>query len=103
MSITEYDGPYGGGDVRLWRDEQGVAHANVPHALIVHSPTGFEWGYAGSGPADLALNILLAVSGDPEWSKRQHQHFKEQFLAALPSEGGTITKKELDEYVLVHS
>ena len=23
-----------------------------------HSPTGFEWGYQGSGPADLAFSIL---------------------------------------------
>ena len=23
-----------------------------------HSPTGFEWGYGGSGPAQLALAIL---------------------------------------------
>jgi len=25
-----------------------------------HSPDGFEWGYAGSGPAQLALAILCA-------------------------------------------
>ena len=24
-----------------------------------HSPDGFNWGYAGSGPAQLALAILL--------------------------------------------
>ena len=24
-----------------------------------HSPSGFEWGYGGSGPAQLALAILL--------------------------------------------
>lgn len=26
--------------------------------LIYHSPTGLSYGYAGSGPSDLALNIL---------------------------------------------
>jgi hypothetical protein len=31
---------------------------NVPHLVIHHSPTGYAWGYGGSGPADLALNIL---------------------------------------------
>ena len=31
---------------------------NVPVTVIHHSPTGFEFGYSGSGPADLALNIL---------------------------------------------
>ncbi len=29
----------------------------VPH-LVHHSPTGMEFGYAGSGPADLALSLL---------------------------------------------
>ncbi|MBT9252140.1 MAG: hypothetical protein KM296_00220 [Brockia lithotrophica] len=28
------------------------------HHVERHSPTGFEWGYGGSGPADLALSIL---------------------------------------------
>lgn len=31
---------------------------NVPHLVTHHSPEGFEWGYGGSGPAELALNIL---------------------------------------------
>lgn len=29
--------------------------------VMLHSPTGFEWGYGGSGPADLALSILCDV------------------------------------------
>jgi hypothetical protein len=28
-----------------------------------HSPTGFAWGYGGSGPADLARSILADVMG----------------------------------------
>lgn len=34
----------------------------LPH-VVHHSPTGFEWGYGGSGPADLALSILSFVIG----------------------------------------
>lgn len=29
------------------------------HDLRNHSPTGFAWGYGGSGPAQLALAILV--------------------------------------------
>ena len=29
-----------------------------------HSPTGFSWGYGGSGPAQLALAICADVYGD---------------------------------------
>ena len=32
-----------------------------------HSPSGFEWGYAGSGPHQLALAILLDVLDGAEW------------------------------------
>ena len=31
-----------------------------------HSPTGFEWGYGGSGPAQLALAILADHLRDNE-------------------------------------
>lgn len=31
---------------------------------VRHSPTGFEWGYGGSGPADTARCILLDALGD---------------------------------------
>ena len=30
---------------------------HLPH-VVFHSPTGFECGYGGSGPADLALSIM---------------------------------------------
>ena len=32
--------------------------------LREHSMTGFEWGFAGSGPAQLALAILADTIGD---------------------------------------
>jgi len=35
-------------------------------ALASHSPSGFEWGYGGSGPAQLALALLLDYTDDEE-------------------------------------
>ena len=32
--------------------------------LVNHSPSGFEWGYGGSGPAQLALAFLLDYTDD---------------------------------------
>lgn len=32
--------------------------------MVRHSPTGFSWGYGGSGPADLARSLLIAALGD---------------------------------------
>lgn len=48
-----------------------------------HSPSGFNWGYAGSGPAQLALAILLEVI-PREYAERLYQDFKFEFVARLP-------------------
>ena len=45
-----------------------------------HSPGGFNWGYSGSGPSQLALAIMLEKTG-----KDDHYHaFKFDFIATLP-------------------
>jgi len=41
-----------------------------------HSPDGFEWGYGGSGPSQLALALLLDVTGDPVIALSHYQRFK---------------------------
>ena len=51
-----------------------------------HSPSGFEWGYGGSGPAQLALAMLLDFSGDEELALNYYQAFKSQFIASLSQE-----------------
>src|SRR5262245_52035317 len=51
--------------------------------LFNHSPTGFEWGYGGSGPAQLALAILADHLGDDERAVRLHQGFKWAVIAKL--------------------
>jgi len=52
-------------------------------AIINHSPTGFNWGYGGSGPAQLALAILLEVC-DKSIAVDLYQHFKWEVIAKLP-------------------
>ena len=48
-----------------------------------HSPTGFMWGYGGSGPAQLALAILLRATSRDR-ALKYHQQFKWEIIAALP-------------------
>jgi len=45
-----------------------------------HSPDGFSWGYGGSGPAQLALAVILELTGKAEG----YQEFKWQTIATLP-------------------
>ena len=54
--------------------------ANVPHVRY-HSPTGYECGYGGSGPADLALSVLHEVLPpvSPEEEEKQYELVGEAF------------------------
>lgn len=67
--------------------------------IINHSPDGFEWGYGGSGPAQLALAILLDVTGDRELAKLLHQPFKWQYVAIAPKDGFSLTEEEVRAWV----
>jgi len=83
------------GDVICKRTISGP-QVNIPHRYVVHSPNGFEWGYGGSGPADLALNILAAYIGR-ELSEKDglYQEFKWDFIAPMPFSGGTIKREDV--------
>ena len=95
------------------RDDEGQAVTNVPHLVVHHSPDGYEFGYGGSGPADLALNICqlyLNMTGyDGQQSKcfdgicwslafALHQKFKSQFIASTPRTGRMIPFAEIDAW-----
>lgn len=49
-----------------------------------HSPTGFAWSYSGSGPAQLALALLLHAGVKDRLAVELHQQLKEEFVASLP-------------------
>lgn len=80
------------------RREGGEKLFNVPHRVVHHSPSGMEWGYAGSGPADFALNVLLLFA-DEAWAGLHYQDFKRQFVATLPREGGVIRGAQIREWI----
>jgi hypothetical protein len=52
--------------------------------LVDHSPSGFSWGYTGSGPAQLALALLADALGDDDLAVRLHQDFKFRVVACWP-------------------
>jgi hypothetical protein len=59
----------------------------LPH-VVHHSPTGYEWGYCGSGPADLARSILANYFGKTQlwFVDNFYQLFKEAFVARFGDE-----------------
>ncbi|MEQ8423956.1 MAG: hypothetical protein RIB01_15440 [Balneola sp.] len=47
------------------------------------SPSGFSWGYGGSGPAQLALAICVELFGE-DLAMSIYQSFKFRYIATLP-------------------
>ena len=66
-----------------------------------HSPTGIEWGYGGSGPAQLALAILADHCGDDEQALNFYQRFKWAVIAELPHREWTLNSEDIDR--VLHS
>ena len=51
--------------------------------VINHSPDGFCWGYAGSGPAQLSLALLMWFY--PVWvATEYYQKYKSDVISKLP-------------------
>ena len=72
-----------------------------PHALDPrfdlrrHSATGFEWGYGGSGPAQLALALCADALGDDDRAQSVYQRFKFRVVAALGGDTWTLTEDQV--------
>ena len=62
-----------------------------------HSPCGFECGYGGSGPAQLALAILADHLADDQQAVALHQDFKWRVVAKLPRRGWTLTSDQIQQ------
>ena len=69
---------------------------NLRLELRSHSPTGFDWGYCGSGPAQLALAILADHFDSTDEALELYQRFKWAVIAALPRNGWTFNTQQLE-------
>jgi hypothetical protein len=67
--------------------------------LYNHSPTGFAWGYSGSGPAQLALAILADLMGDA-LALRYYMRFKFDVISGLDqNKGFAISSDEIEAWL----
>jgi hypothetical protein len=91
---------------------QTTALTNVPQMVLHHSPSGFEWSYGGSGPTDLALNILnfilppkgkdkiecwKGICSHKAWEL--HYEFRNEFLVGMPKAGGEISAATIQDWI----
>lgn len=68
---------------------------DLRHDLRNHSPDGAEWGYGGSGPAQLALALLSDATGDEDLAQRHYQRFKREVVAGFERDRFLITQAEI--------
>ena len=92
--MKRYEGRREGYAVIVTVDERRL---NPRLDLWNHSPTGFEWGYCGSGPAQLALAILADHCGNDKQAFNFHHRFKWAVVAELPHRSWTLTGDEIDQ------
>ena len=64
-----------------------------------HSPDGFEWGYAGSGPAQLSLALLADALGDDEKAQQFYQDFKFKVVGRLASDNWELSQEDIRQSV----
>lgn len=85
--------PAVGGQLVMVKSEAGLDY-KLPHVLR-HSHDGFNFGYGGSGPADLALSILVDTVGET-LADKWYQQFKWDIIARLPRDNSwTITDSQI--------
>lgn len=89
---------------------------NVPHKPVHRSPSGFAWGYSGSGPSELALcilNLFIPADSSPpvdcyrgtcsQTAWALHQDFKDEFITTMPASGGTIPADIIRNWISQHN
>jgi hypothetical protein len=82
------------------RQKDGTARVTVngdPLPLEgFHSPTGFEWGYLGSGPAELARALMRHHLGDRIPHPFIYQGVKEAVVSRLGHDAWELTSVALE-------
>jgi hypothetical protein len=76
----------------------GGAELDPRFDLFNHSPDGFEWGYEGSGPAQLALAILAHVIQLDTLAVRMHQEFKREFVGHFDKRWWWLPVKDVRDW-----
>ena len=110
------------GEIGVLIHDEGTDAARILEHCVLHSPTGMETGFGGSGPADLAASILAdhlqvgrrvledAWQGNASDAKASrvihlYQTFKFDFIAPRKLEPGKsyeIEAIDIERWILCH-
>ena len=91
-----------GGDVFVSEPDAFVRELDVTARARQHSPTGFAWGYGGSGPAALAHSLLTDVMGE-SYANVHYMEYKWDIIAGLhQDQPWVMTDKDIREWAARH-
>lgn len=76
-------------DITVTKMPEGGTVSNFPRNLFIHSDD-YSWGYGGSGPNELAVNILYYFTNDKYFSERYRVDFVRHFLIDLSVAASSI-------------
>jgi hypothetical protein len=68
----------------------------VLYRHVTKSPNGFDWGYTGAAPSQLAFAILLDHYGAPGPALLFYQDFKESVVALWNADRWELTTAEIE-------
>jgi Family of unknown function (DUF6166) len=94
---TYYGFDDGNGAVAVFVSTPGQQMRPLPLRcdIVNHSPTGFGWEYAGSGPAQHALAILADYFGCAEAARALHQLFKFAAISGIHEKDWSMTASDI--------
>jgi hypothetical protein len=105
MKIEYFGTNYGPGPQTVKIKHSNGNVTRLKQRIVWHSPDGFQWGYGGSGPADLALNMLydyfLRTKKKPakKLALNLYQLFKRE-LIAMAEQNLSITGEQIESWFI---
>ena len=98
MTIYHGEKTHGGCGRQLVFKDDDILMPGPSQAIDNRSPDGFNWGYGGDGPAQLALAILFDETQDAKLAVSRHQQFKRDHVANW-GEKWEISSEELCKWL----
>jgi hypothetical protein len=86
------EGPAGAGLVTV---HQGGQSRPLDPRFDLRRHADLNWGFGGSGPAQLDLALAADVTGDDDLARRVYQKLKFKLVGRLPQDGWALTEQQL--------
>jgi len=101
MKIYYSERTQASGEENVWVSQNGfdtLLPVEPSQKVVNHAP-GFQWGYSGQGPSQLAIAILLDYTkGNVQMAKDFYKVFKFDFVAKW-KDSWSITEQEIHEWI----